>query len=105
MSTIPDSLDETGISTIESIFLPTTKSIVGNMVISFSLKDSLSIQKRINRIEDFYKDQIVSKNQHFISHHAVIFIIFEGLVQDFQKLVVEINSIKEISNFRYMILK
>jgi metal-responsive CopG/Arc/MetJ family transcriptional regulator len=81
---------------------PTLKNIIGNMILV--APNDLSVQKKINRIESEYKDQIVSKNQNFVDHSVVIFMIFEGALQDFQKLVVEINSIEELKNFRYLII-
>ena len=81
---------------------PTPKNIIGNMVL-VAPNDS-NIQKKINRIESKYKDQIISKNQNFVAHNIVIFMIYEGKLQDFQKLVVEINSLEELKNFRYLII-
>ena len=93
-----DSLNDTS-----SIVMPTSKEIVGNMVIV--LPNDSSIIRKINKIENEFKSQIVSKNQHFTrNNQQIIFIVFEGLLQDFQNIVVEINSIKEIKNFRYLIL-
>ena len=62
------------------------------------------IQKKLNKIESEFKEQIISKNVNFVNQNSIIFMIFEGQVQDFQKLVVEINSIEEIKNFRYLIV-
>lgn len=81
---------------------PITKNIIGNMVVV--LPKDMSILKKINRIENDYASQIVSKHQHFYKDGNIITLIFEGLLEDFQKVVVEINSIKEVKNFRYMIL-
>ncbi len=81
---------------------PIPKKIVGNMIL-IAPNDYL-IQKKLNRIESEYKEQIVSKNVYFSNQNSIIFMIFEGQVQDFQKLVVEINSIEEIKNFRYLIV-
>ena len=81
---------------------PIPKMIVGNMII-IAPNDYL-IQKKLNRIESEYKEQIISKNVNFVNQNSIIFMIFEGPVQDFQKLVVEINSIEEIKNFRYLIV-
>ncbi|MHA1931441.1 MAG: CopG family ribbon-helix-helix protein [Promethearchaeota archaeon] len=81
---------------------PTPKNIIGNMIL-VAPNDS-NFQKKINRIESEFKDQIVSKNQNFIDQSIVIFMIFEGELQEFQKLVVEINSIEELKNFRYLII-
>ncbi len=81
---------------------PIPKKIVGNMIL-IAPNDYL-IQKKLNRIESEYKEQIISKNVNFVNQNSIIFMIFEGQVQDFQKLVVEINSIKEIKNFRYLIV-
>ena len=93
-----DSLTDTS-----SIVMSTSKEIVGNMVIV--LPNDSSIIRKINKIENEFKSQIVSKNQHFTrNNQQIIFIVFEGLLQDFQNIVVEINSIKEVKNFRYLIL-
>ena len=98
MSTIDVSSLETS-----SELAPITKNIVGNMIIV--APNNSTIQKKLNRIENAYKDQIVSKNQHFLNHNLTIFMVFDGKLQDFQKLVVEINSIDDIKNFRYLIIK
>ena len=96
-------MDASGvISDSSSMSFPITKKITGNMVIV--IPNDSHIQKKINHIENEYISQIVSKNQHFYKDGQIIFIIFEGLLQDFQKIVVEINSIKEVTNFRYLIL-
>ena len=87
---------------ITSELAPIPKMIVGNMIV-IAPNDYL-IQKKLNRIESEYKEQIVSKNVNFVNQNSIIFMIFEGPVQDFQKLVVEINSIEEIKNFRYLII-
>ena len=79
-----------------------SKSIMGNMVIV--IPTDQNILKKLNRIEIEYQDQIVSKNQRYYNDQNIIFMVFEGLLQDFQKMVVKINSIKEIKNFRYLIL-
>ena len=100
MSTVDasDSLTDTS-----SIVMSTSKEIVGNMVIV--LPNDSSITRKINKIENEFKSQIVSKNQHFTrNNQQIIFIVFEGLLQDFRNIVVEINSIKEVKNFRYLIL-
>ena len=78
------------------------KQIVGNMIIV--APNDINILKKINKIENQYLDYIVSKNQHFHGSDTIIFLIFEGELQDFQSIVVEINSIKEIKNFRYLIV-
>ena len=92
------------ISNMESLnFSPTVKkSILGNMIIV--APHDPQIQRKINRIESEYKEQIVSKNQHFQGENLISFLIFEGNVQDFQNFVVEINGIEEIKNFRYLIV-
>ena len=90
------------LSDTSSIVMPKGKEILGNMVIV--LPNDSSIIRKINKIENEFKSQIVSKNQHFARNDHIIFIVFEGLLQDFQNIVVEINSIKEIKNFRYLIL-
>ncbi len=97
MSTV----DITGIDDISEL-TPTPKNIIGKMILV--VPNESNILKKINRIESKYRDQIVSKNQNFVDLNLVIFVIFEGNLQDFQKLVVEINSIEELKNFRYLII-
>ncbi len=92
LSTIADSSGE--------IFAIEKQNIIGNMIIV--IPDDFSLLKKLNKIELKYKDHIVSKNQHF-SKNIQIFMIFEGSLEDFHKIVVEINSIKEVKNFRYLI--
>ena len=82
--------------------IPTTKNIVGNMII-ISPHDP-NIQRKLNKIESRYNGQILNKTQNFQGENLIISIIFEGNVQDFQKIVVDINGIKEIKNFRYLII-
>ena len=92
------------ISNMESLnFSPTIKkNILGNMIIV--APHDPQIQRKINHIETEYKDQIVSKNQHFQGENLISFLLFEGNIQDFQNFVVEVNGIKEIKNFRYLIV-
>ncbi|MFX1314685.1 MAG: hypothetical protein ACFE9T_02385 [Promethearchaeota archaeon] len=85
-----------------SEFTSKSKSIIGNMIIV--APNEVGIQKKLNRIESVYKDQIVSKNQNFMDNNSIIYIMFNGALSDFQKFVVEINSIEEIRNFRYLIV-
>ncbi|MFX0001707.1 MAG: CopG family ribbon-helix-helix protein [Candidatus Hodarchaeota archaeon] len=85
-----------------SDLIPLTKNIIGNMIIV--APNDYNVQKKLNRIESEYKDQIVSKNQNFINPNFITFMVFDGSLHDFQKLVVEINSIEEIKNFRYLIV-
>lgn len=79
-----------------------TKKIVGSLIIV--APHDPHIQRKLNKIENKYKDQVVNKNQHFQGENLIIFMIFEGEIQDFQNIVVEINGIKEIKNFRYLII-
>ena len=95
------SMDVASIETFSNL-APLGKSIIGNLIIVMP-HDSL-IQKKLNKIETEYKDFIISKNQHFQGEKAIIFMIVETSVEVFQKFVVEINGIEEISNFRYMIM-
>lgn len=92
------------ISNMDSLNIsPTVKrSILGNIIIV--APHDPQIQRKINRIETEYKDQIVSKNQHFQGENLISFLIFEGDIQDFQNFVVEVNGIKELKNFRYLIV-
>ncbi len=78
------------------------KKIIGNLIIV--APHDPNIQRKLNKIESKYRDQVVNKNQHFQGENLIIFMIFEGEIQDFQNLVVEINGIKEIKNFRYLII-
>ncbi|NHJ25227.1 MAG: hypothetical protein EAX89_11665 [Candidatus Lokiarchaeota archaeon] len=93
------------VSSFESIGDPASiqKQIVGNMIII--APNDINILRKLNKIENQYVDYIVSKNQHYHgSETIIIFLIYEGNLQDFQNIVVEINSIKEIKNFRYLII-
>ncbi|MFX0138632.1 MAG: CopG family ribbon-helix-helix protein [Candidatus Hodarchaeota archaeon] len=92
------------VSSIEAVgeITPSSKNIVGNLIIVAPL-DSY-VQRKLNKIESEYNDQIVSKNQHFQGENSINFLIFEGEIQAFQNFVVEINGIKEIKNFRYLII-
>ncbi len=78
------------------------KKLIGNLIVV--IPNDINIQKKINKIENKFKDQIVSKNQYFQDKNVIIFIIFEGIIQNFHKIVVDINSIKEVKNFRYLII-
>ena len=101
-------MDSPEISNIESTFgdilVPPTKKIIGNMVIV--APNDVNVLKKLNKIEMSYGEQIVSKNQQYYTNNPynTIFIIFEGSLQEFHKIVVEINGIKEIKNFRYLII-
>lgn len=96
-------MDVSGVESIGDI-TPMEKNITGNMIIVAPLDPT--IQRKLNKIEQEFITQIVSKNLHFHGGDTIIiFIIFEGKLQDFQKIVVDINGIKEIKNFRYLIIK
>ncbi len=82
--------------------IPTTKKIVGNMIIV--APHDPNIQRKLNKIESRYNEQILNKNQHFQGENLIIFMIFEGTVQEFQNIVVDVNGIKELKNFRYLII-
>jgi metal-responsive CopG/Arc/MetJ family transcriptional regulator len=84
-----------------SEFSSKSNNIIGNMIIV--APNNKNILKKLNRIENIYKDQIVSKNQSFIDYKTIIYLMFNGEISDFQKIVVEINSIEGIKNFRYLI--
>lgn len=94
-------MDVTSIETFSNLD-PLGKMIIGNLIVVIP-RDSL-IMKKLNKIETEYKNYIISKNQHFQGDNAIIFMIVETNVEIFQKFVVEINGIEEISNFRYMIM-
>jgi metal-responsive CopG/Arc/MetJ family transcriptional regulator len=78
------------------------KRIVGNLVIV--APHDPNVQRKLNKIENKYQEQVVNKNQHFQGENLIIFMIFEGEIQEFQNIVVEINGIKELKNFRYLII-
>ncbi len=82
--------------------IPITKNIIGNIIIV--APNDFNVIKKLNRIECEYKSQIVSKNQNFINQNFINFIVFDGSLHDFQKLVVDINRIDDIKNFRYLIV-
>ena len=88
--------------TTSDLFLPVSKKIIGNMIIV--APNDTNVQKKLNRIEKKYSDKIISKNQLFYPNNFSIFLVYEGSVKELQRLVVEINSIKEIINFRYLII-
>ncbi|MFX0142225.1 MAG: CopG family ribbon-helix-helix protein [Candidatus Hodarchaeota archaeon] len=94
---IPDSVTS-------DFLIPQTKKIIGNMMIV--APNDTTILKKINKIENEYKNQIISKNQQFYSNNPynTIFMVFEGSLENFHRIVVEINGIKEIKNFRYLII-
>ncbi|MBY9007759.1 MAG: hypothetical protein KGD63_13525 [Candidatus Lokiarchaeota archaeon] len=87
---------------LDSEVVDISKRIIGNMIIV--IPNDYNIQKKINKIESVFNKQIVSKNQHFHQNGLTIFMVYEGYLEDFHKLVVEINSINEIKNFRYLIV-
>lgn len=101
MSTVDTSPAEVSNVDTYSEFSSKSKSIIGNMIIV--APNDKNVLKKLNRIENIYKDQIVSKNQNFIDYKTIIYLMFDGELSDFQKIVVEINSIEGIKNFRYLI--
>ena len=92
------------VSSFESIgdVASTEKSIIGNLIII--MPHDPIVQRKLNKIENRYMEQIVNKNQHFQGENLIMSIIFDGNVADFQNIVVDINGIKEIKNFRYLII-
>ena len=78
------------------------KKIIGNLIII--MPHDPIVQRKLNKIENRYMEQIVNKNQHFQGENLIMSIIFDGNVADFQNIVVDINGIKEIKNFRYLIV-
>lgn len=91
-------------TTFGDLFPQKTKRIIGNMII-VAPNDAV-ILKKLNKVENNYKEQIISKNTvvYTINQHLSFFMVFEGSLGDFRKIVVEINGIKEIKNFRYLII-
>ncbi|MHA1350021.1 MAG: CopG family ribbon-helix-helix protein [Promethearchaeota archaeon] len=92
------------VSSFESIgdVASTEKSIIGNLIII--MPHDPIVQRKLNKIENKYMEHIVNKNQHFQGENLILSIIFDGNVSDFQNIVVDINGIKEIKNFRYLIV-
>jgi metal-responsive CopG/Arc/MetJ family transcriptional regulator len=92
------------VSSFESIgdVASTEKSIIGNLIII--MPHDPIVQRKLNKIENKYMEHIVNKNQHFQGENLILSIIFDGKVSDFQNIVVDINGIKEIKNFRYLIV-
>jgi len=92
------------VSSVESIgdLASIEKSIIGNLIII--MPHDPIVQRKLNKIENKYMEQIVNKNQHFQGENLIMSIIFDGNVSDFQNIVVDINGIKEIKNFRYLIV-
>ena len=92
------------VSSLESIgdIASIEKSIIGNLIII--MPHDPIVQRKLNKIENKYMEQIVNKNQHFQGENLIMSIIFDGNVADFQNIVVDINGIKEIKNFRYLIV-
>jgi metal-responsive CopG/Arc/MetJ family transcriptional regulator len=78
------------------------KSIIGNLIVI--VPHDPIIQRKLNKIENKYMKQIVNKNQHFQGENLIMSIIFDGNISDFRNIVVDINGIKEIKNFRYLIV-
>ncbi|MGQ4874868.1 MAG: hypothetical protein ACP6IY_12450 [Promethearchaeia archaeon] len=83
-------------------FFKVQKKITGNMIII--IPNNPFVVKKLNKIENDFKEYIVSKNQYFNGGKISIFLVFEGNIEEFQKIVGEINSINELSNFRYLII-
>jgi len=81
---------------------PIEKSIIGNLIVI--VPHDPIIQRKMNKIENKYMKQIVNKNQHFQGENLIMSIIFDGNISDFRNIVVDINGIKEIKNFRYLIV-
>ena len=83
-------------------FAPVEKKIIGNLIV-IAPHDPI-VQRKLNKIENKYMEQIVNKNQHFQGENLIISLIFDGNISDLQHIVVDINGIKEILNFRYLIV-
>ena len=64
-------MDVSSIDTFSEL-APVPKNIIGNLVIV--AQNDFSVQKKINRIESEYKDQIISKNLNFVNQNFIIFI-------------------------------
>jgi len=83
-------------------FAPVEKNVIGNLIV-IAPHDPI-VQRKLNKIENKYMEQIVNKNQHFQGENLIISLIFDGNISDLQNIVVDINGIKEIQNFRYLIV-
>ncbi|MHA1196283.1 MAG: CopG family ribbon-helix-helix protein [Promethearchaeota archaeon] len=80
----------------------TDKKIVGNVIIV--MPNDPQIQRKLIKIENKYLDRIISKNMHFQGENVIISYLIDSYIKEFQNIVVEINGIEEIKNFRYMII-
>ncbi|MGV9173923.1 MAG: hypothetical protein ACOC44_01780 [Promethearchaeia archaeon] len=94
---ISDTLNET-----ESGFFTPKENITGNMILV--APNTKKFQKRLNSIELKYKKNIVSKSQHFSNPNLIVFLVYEGPLPLFHEVVVDLNSLTEVENFRYMIV-
>ena len=92
------------IANIESFpdLSPIDKKVIGNVIIV--IQNDPLIQRKLNKIENNYKEQIISKNQHFQGENIIIFLIIEAKIDELQNFVVEVNGVEEIKNFRYLII-
>ena len=81
---------------------PIDKKVVGNVIIV--IQNDPLIQRKLNKIENNYKEQIISKNQHFQGENIILFLIIEAKIEELQSFVVEVNGVEEIKNFRYLII-
>lgn len=92
------------IANIESFpdLSPIDKKVIGNVIIV--IQNDPLIQRKLIKIENNYKEQIVSKNQHFQGENIIIFLIIEAKIEELQSFVVEVNGVEEIKNFRYLII-
>ena len=81
---------------------PIDKKVIGNVIIV--IQNDPLIQRKLNKIENNYKEQIISKNQHFQGENIIIFLIIEAKIDELQNFVVEVNGVEEIKNFRYLII-
>ena len=86
-----------------NVVFPIRKQVTGNLIIV--IPQDPGVQRKLNKIESEFRNQIMSKNQHFTGENISIFIVFEGDLQEFHEFVVEINGISELENFRYLIIK
>lgn len=92
------------IANIESFadLSPIDKKVIGNVIIV--IQNDPLIQRKLIKIENNYKEQIVSKNQHFQGENIIIFLVIEAKIEELQSFVVEVNGVEEIKNFRYLII-
>lgn len=79
------------------------KQIVGNAIIVIEHDDDLA-NKKINKLESDFRDSIIGKSQFLYSKYKTILFVFDGETDNFQNFIMELNTIENLKNFRYIII-